>query len=382
MAGLKNSVGTPVEELGIKAENHVILMASGHLESARELKQLKGSFLTKAICEGITNKLQEADADKDGALSLQDLRKWLENRAVLHNRNHPDQRVPIPQQFGRGRGDFYLTVRVTWQPFEIMWPDGSTMIALPKIGTNGRVACISKAPVLNSQYKEFVRETGHPAPEALDTKQRVCRPWDDPRFNSDDQPVVCVSYFDAVTYCRWVTKRSWAAKKRLPTKLPAKELWDLAAFGTEFPSWDPAIWQKEHIWPRNRIKAPFGMRPASTVNRRGLFPMLGNVWEWCAVEGDRYTWDKVPAHLQSWQYPGEIRGGSYLENLRVASEPKLHFDQFPDGIHARHLDIGFRIASEVPLRTLPTDLQRALPRIDKKKKRPPAKKRWRPLRKK
>jgi hypothetical protein len=134
MAGLKNSVGTPVEELGIKAENHVILMASGHLESARELKQLKGSFLTKAICEGITNKLQEADADKDGALSLQDLRKWLENRAVLHNRNHPDQRVPIPQQFGRGRGDFYLTVRVTWQPFEIMWPDGSTMIALPKSG--------------------------------------------------------------------------------------------------------------------------------------------------------------------------------------------------------------------------------------------------------
>jgi hypothetical protein len=173
MLGLKEGAGTPVEELGIKAENHVILMASGHLEAARELNELKGSFLTSAICEGITTEFQEADNDHDGALSLQDLRKWLERRAAVHNRNYPKLRVPIPQLFGRGRGEFYLTLPISWKPIEIGWPDGSTMIALPKVGPDSRIACVSKAPITNRQYKQFVQETGYPEPQELSMKIRT-----------------------------------------------------------------------------------------------------------------------------------------------------------------------------------------------------------------
>jgi hypothetical protein len=349
--GFKDGVGTPVEELGIKSENHVILMASGHLEAARELKELKGSFLTKTICEGVTKKFEDADKDGDGALSLQDLRRWLEQRAAIHNRNHPNLRVPIPQQFGRGRGDFYLTLPTKWRPIEIKWADGSTMVALPKVEANGRVACIGKFPITNRQYRRFVQEAGYPDPQELpsDDNEDSFRPWRDRRFNSDDQPVVCVSYHDAVQYCRWVSRQLKADKRRYVTKLPTTQVWDLAAFGTEFPSWDPDVWQAEPMWPRSRTRSPFPITSAQSTNQRGIFPMLGNVWEWCAVEWDRYAWDRVPPDLADWEYPGEIRGGSFLEDLRTASEAKLQFDQFSNGIRSRDSDIGFRIASEIPI---------------------------------
>ena len=364
-------------------------MASGHLESARELKELKGSFLTRAICEAITTDFDEADNDHDGALSLHDMRKWLERRAALHNRKYPKLRVPIPQQFGRGRGEFYLTLPVSWRPVEISWPDGSTMIALPKLRPDNRfVSCIRKTPITNRQYKQFVQSTGYPEPQGLsDDDSLAFRPWQDCRFNADEQPVVCVSYFDAVAYCRWVNKRLRATKRRFLTELPTTLLWDLAAFGTEFPSWDPDIWQKELKWPRRKTKAPFVVIPAPSVNERGVVTMLGNVWEWCAVEWGRYTWDRIPDNLEDWKYPGEIRGGSFLEDLRTASEPKLQFDQFSNGIHSKDNDIGFRIASEIPVSLLPADLRGKLPKTIVKRKAKKAKprtmvRRWRPLRKK
>ena len=374
--GLKDGAGTPVEELGIKAENHAILMASGHLESARELDELKGGFLTKNICEGLTTSFREADSDGDGALSLQDMRKWLERRAALHNLDHPDRPVPIPQQYGRGKGEFFLTVPRTWKPFYVDWPDGSVMVALPKMCSSGFVACIGKAPITNRQYKEFVQETGAREPKA----GRAFRPWRDRRFSADDQPVVCVSYHDAVEYCRWVDGKK-RAKNPVVTKLPTHQLWELAAFGTEWFSWDPAIWRAEPSWPRSGKKAPFAAKIDSPTNKRGMFPMLGNVWEWCAIEWDKYAWDAVPGNLDPWEYPGEIRGGSFLEDLETASDAKLQYDQFAGGINSRDKDTGFRIASEVSVSVLPDDLRECIPEVKVKeavKKKPAT---WRRLKK-
>jgi formylglycine-generating enzyme required for sulfatase activity len=260
------------------------------------------------------------------------------------------------------------------------------MIALPKLTPDNRVTCISKTPITNRQYKQFVQETGYPEPQELSNGvSPAFRPWQDRRFNRDDQPVVCVSYFDAVEYCRWANKRLRAAKRRFLSKLPTTRVWDLAAFGTEWPSWDPDIWHAELRWPRSRTKAPFVVIPAPSVNERGIVPMLGNVWEWCAVEWGRYTWDRVPANLEDWKYPGEIRGGSFLEDLRTASEPKLQFDQFPNGINAKDSDIGFRIASEIQASLLPADLRARLPKIRRKKKMATSRRmvrRWRHLKKK
>ena len=50
--------------------------------------------------------------------------------------------------------------------------------------------------------------------------------WDDPNFNNPQQPVVAVSWFDAVAYCDWLS-RTLGKKYRLPTEAE----WERAARG-------------------------------------------------------------------------------------------------------------------------------------------------------
>jgi uncharacterized caspase-like protein len=90
----------PAEAIGIAPqghEGHYVLMASGHLEPARELQQLGGSFLTHYMCSALEEHFSDADRDGDRTLSLVDLTGWLEERAEKHNRCHKELAVPIPR---------------------------------------------------------------------------------------------------------------------------------------------------------------------------------------------------------------------------------------------------------------------------------------------
>jgi formylglycine-generating enzyme required for sulfatase activity len=57
--------------------------------------------------------------------------------------------------------------------------------------------------VTNREYMRFVQGAGHPPPEH----------WNGGRYagGTEEEPVVLVTWYDAVAYCKW------AGKKRLPT---------------------------------------------------------------------------------------------------------------------------------------------------------------------
>ncbi len=156
---------------------------------------------------------------------------------------------------------------------------------------------IDKYEATNRQYGEFLRATGYEKP----------RFWDNPRYNSPNQPVVGVSWDDAAAYCRW-------AGKRLPTEAE----WEKAARGglegRKFP------WGNEE--PKGR--AVFGQdmdtgKPAPVgsfePNGYGLYDLAGNVWEWCS---DRYQEDyywNSPERNPTGPDSGQdrvVRGGSWI----------------------------------------------------------------------
>ena len=111
----------------------------------------------------------------------------------------------------------------------------------------------------------------------------------DVRFNTPDQPVVGVSWYDAAAYAQW-------AGKRLLTEAE----WEKAARGGLVFKWYP--WGNEISHDRANYSgtegvdcweytAPVGSFPA---NGYGLYAMAGNVWEWCMDKYDRAFYAKSP----------------------------------------------------------------------------------------
>ena len=169
--------------------------------------------------------------------------------------------------------------------------------------------------VTNSLYRKFMEATGHRTPKL----------WNDDRFNQPDQPVINVSWHDAMAYAQW-------AGKRLPTEAE----WEKAARGglvsKRYP-WGDTIDSSNanYAWNVGRT-VPVGTYSA---NGYGLYDMAGNVWEWCLDEWDPNFYAKSPrenplagdgiliviGNFTDVKSPRVLRGGSwyYFNNfLRVA----------------------------------------------------------------
>ena len=161
---------------------------------------------------------------------------------------------------------------------------------------------IDKHEVTNRQYREFIEATGHPKPPFFRDRD----------LNKPDQPVVGVSYYDALTYTQW-------KRKRLPTEAE----WEYAARGglegKQFPWGDEAVAKRCNYAPKPfrekdgyDYSAPVGKY---APNNYGLYDVAGNVWEWCQDFYDQEYYkispEKNPTGPDSG-YTRVLRGGSWL----------------------------------------------------------------------
>ncbi|MBN1606587.1 MAG: SUMF1/EgtB/PvdO family nonheme iron enzyme [Polyangiaceae bacterium] len=164
---------------------------------------------------------------------------------------------------------------------------------------------LAETPVTNAQYRKFVEATGH----------EPGRYAEDRRFGGAGQPVVGVSWHDAVAFSEWLGKQSGRS-----VVLPSEAQREFAARGEEGRKYP---WGKEEP---DESRARFGLRwdrdaPAEVGSYpagRGPFGHLdlaGNVWEWCRDSWDAQAYAKRAQARQEAMDP-EVTGQSYMRCLR------------------------------------------------------------------
>ena len=366
MAGLKGGGDVDFRQAIIAPDNYLVYMASGRHEMARELEKSEGSFFTSHICDALTTRFNTADIDGDGKLSLTELAAWINEEAIEHNSHYPEFLVPYPYLFGKQRGEFFFNIGLDdWQPYELQWPNGGTMVVLPRIiGTEdgSRLAfAMAKHPVTNAQFREFLNHhSGVTEPvgeQFIDGSwHQNFFPWRDPQYNKDEQPVVCITFNDALNYCSWINKLLREQGTLAMSMLPTPSLWNFGAYGGDQSPRDPRVWlrQTRHIHQAAECPAPIEST-SLRQNKRGLSDMVGNVWEWCAEFDERARFSvAIPRPIV------ELKGGSFLDNLGEI-EPTVSSTQLDKGENTVHSDIGFRIASVVSIESLPDPVRLRLP---------------------
>lgn len=188
---------------------------------------------------------------------------------------------------------------------------------------------ISKYPVTNGEYRQFVQNTGHRVPPAFENEL----------FNKDRQPVVSVSWYDATAYCKWFSQ-----KHGVCAVLPTEAQWEKAARGIDgrtYP-WGDAPPTTRRLNINSSIGATTFVGSYNNPSPFGCEDMLGNIWEWCNDYFDEQYYSSCPErdpHNTVESRYRVIRGGSWRSDLfRATCAHRCFYN--PNVRSDRH---GFRI---------------------------------------
>jgi formylglycine-generating enzyme len=172
------------------------------------------------------------------------------------------------------------------------------------------VDCFSMAAtqVTVAEYAFFLQATGRTPPPC----------WGHADFSHPQQPVVAVSWFEALDYCSWLSANT-GAHYRLPTEAE----WERAARGGAESMMFP--WGNEPPMSRPDYHARWKTGPEpvkqSEPNAYGLFEMCENVHEWCSdwFASGYYanSPDKNPQGPQEGTRKAS-RGGSWRHQIKIS----------------------------------------------------------------
>jgi len=185
---------------------------------------------------------------------------------------------------------------------------------------------IARYPVTNAQFAAFVRAGGYRERRYWTEAGwgwREREGWTGPREYGEphelpNHPVVGVSWYEAVAFCRWLTRELRQAGELGAGEeiaLPTETQWEKAARGTDGRDYP---WEGEC----DPNRANYNETGIGTTSAVGCFPggvspygvedLSGNVWQWCGSLYRPYPYDPGDGR-ESLEAVGDrmLRGGSW-----------------------------------------------------------------------
>lgn len=234
---------------------------------------------------------------------------------------------------------------------------------------------ISRCEITVGQFRQFVEDARYQTTaeksgkgcniwnvERKEAEQLPDRNWKNPGFKqSDDHPVVCVSWDDAQTYVKWLSHRTGGVYR-----LPTEAEWEYVAragtptaryyqddlqcdcangLGQEGKSIADSGWVLAECSDGHVYTVPVA---SYGENQFGLFDLLGNVWEW-TQDCWHGNYNNVPNNGSAWleKDGGDcsrrvVRGGSCCSDPQILRSAFRYWD-FSD---VANYNQGFRIARD------------------------------------
>jgi len=220
----------------------------------------------------------------------------------------------------------------------------------------------AKYPITNAQYELFVEAGGYGerrywTEAGWAEKEKPTwgdkQPWTGPRnygepFNLANHPIIGVSWYEAVAYCRWLTevmRDCGMLAEGWQIRLPTEAEWEKAARGVDGQIY---TWGNEFdLEKANSMETEVESTSAvgiftDGVSSYGCHEMAGNVWEWCATKWDKeysYQIEDEWAEVYLDSKMNRIICGGAWDNFSDSLCCALHKDISPN---SRGSSRGFR----------------------------------------
>jgi iron(II)-dependent oxidoreductase len=244
----------------------------------------------------------------------------------------PPEMIRIPAgEFIMGISDDQISYLVMKEDWATDWLDRDLFLAeQPQHVVLLPAYEISRFPVTNADYHQFVWNTGYQVP----------REWIAFRYpeSMGSHPVVGISKKDALAYCEWLNNelnreqavRQFMGKDKggpgaelYQFRLPTEGEWERAARGSDdrlYPwgnEFDP--WRCNTAESGKRSTTPAGDFSPSGDSPWGLADMAGNVFEWTSSFLSEYPYSEAGAASNpDGRRLCVVRGGSWYYSHKLA----------------------------------------------------------------
>lgn len=228
---------------------------------------------------------------------------------------------------------------------------------------------ISKYEVTVSEFKNFVEKSGYTINKGGEVfLNNVWQNKEDADFlnpyyeQGDNNPVTLVNYFDAISFCNWLSERDdlevvyiikdkkcFSDYNKNGYRLPTEAEWEYASRGGVFYKSNFRYSGDNDLnsvgWYRNNSSYKTHLGGGKKANQLGIYDMSGNVWEW--IDDYMYKYNKFfvinPVNKKEEDFK-ILRGGSFYDDCKHALQVSSRLFQ---RTNARFNNIGFRIVKKI-----------------------------------